>query len=230
MQTFLIVVGILFLMGVTVVAVGLAWLRKLAAKAASFVLRTGLDAVTEQAKADYAAPVRARLAGVTTRVNAVPTPSIWNAGSVILSAKTLGLELAEISEELDRLKAEDARAKANAITVEGTVLTPGEHLALPAPTEGEQPAASVQSDATTAEQPTKPHDEILAQFREEFVKPGNRGILDAWLTGAGEDTFIQYQLATDAVDRVEKTGRLSEVPHVYEGVPTLITWFPRQTS
>jgi hypothetical protein len=228
MQTFLIVLGILAVLGVSVVVVGIAFLRKLAAKAAYFVLRTGVDAVNSQAQADYAGPVRERLEAVNKRFKALPAPSIFNAGTIVLAAKELGLELAEISQELDRLKAEDARAKADAITVEATDVTPGAHLALPAPTtEGATPDAA--ATATDASAPAKSHDAVLAEFRAEFVKPGS-GVIDAWLTGAGDDTFIQYQLDAEvATSRVETAGRLSAVPHEYQGLPTIITWFPRQS-
>jgi hypothetical protein len=221
MQTFLIVLGILFLLGVSAVVVGIAFLGKLAAKAARFMLNTGVDALSAQAQADYAAPVRARFEALSKKAKGLPAASIFNAKSVVNSCKELGLELAEISQEMDRLKAEDQRAKAEAITLEATDVTPGAQLALPAPTDE---ATSAPADATA----TKSHDAILARFREEFVKPGS-GVVDAWLTGAGDDTFIQYQLDPEAaMGKVETAGRLSEVPHVYEGLSTIITWFPRQ--
>lgn len=228
MQTFLIVLGILFLTGLSVIALGLAFVRKLAAVAARFMLRTGLDALNGQAKALYAAPVRPRLEAVAKRVNDVPAASLWNAGRVLLSAKELGLELAQISQELDRLKVEDQRAQADAITIESTDATPAPVLALPAPPEG---TSSPATDATSAESPAaataQTHDEILAAFHDEFVKPGNRSVVDAWLTEAGGDTFIQYQLSMDAIERFEQTGSVSEVPSEYKGLPTVITWFPR---
>jgi hypothetical protein len=214
MQTFLVVIGILFACGVITIALIAAWVKKVAAAGALFVLRAGLEALNEKAKADSAAPVRARLEALNTRLNALPkTVSIWNAGTVLGSVKSIGTEMAEIAQELDRLQADDERAKAAAITVDSTVVTPGEQLALPAP-----------SDATNG----KSHDEILAEFRTEWVEPGNRGIVDAWLTGSGADTFIQYQLALSVADTAAETGKLPEVPNLYQGLCTLITWFPRE--
>lgn len=213
MQTFLIVVGILFACGILAVIALAAWVKKVAAKGAVYVMRQGLELVNEQGKAHYVtAAVRARLDALNTRVNAIPDVSIWNAKGILLSVKPIVTEMAEIAQEIERLKEEDQRAKEGAITVDATDVTPGAQLALPAP-------------STTPG--GKSNDEILADFKAEWVTPDNRGVVDAWIVGAGDDTFIQYQLSLDVADTAAETGKLPEVPHMYQGIATLITWFPR---
>jgi hypothetical protein len=217
MQTFLTIVGILFAVGLVGFIVLAAQLRKLAARGSLFLLKEGMGLINGKANEPYVTPeLRTRIDALNTRMKDLPAKaSIWNAGTIVGALKPMILEMASIGKELEQLAAEDEQAKAGAITVEATDVTPTPPLALlPAP------------EATLTE--GKSNEAILADFRREFVEHGNCGVVDAWLTGSGDDVFIQYQLSLDVADKAMETGKLTDVPMEYQGLPTLITWFPRE--
>ncbi len=78
--------------------------------------------------------------------------------------------------------------------------------------------------------PTTDNDAILARFKAAFVN-AEHGVVDAWLHPAGGDIFIEYQLdpANANLEPEELLNRLSKIPSEFEGLPTVITWFERET-
>ncbi len=66
--------------------------------------------------------------------------------------------------------------------------------------------------------PSVDFDQALANFKAKFCTPGSC-ILDAWIDAG----FIKYQVDPD---RLEDLGKL-EQRHMFEGVPTVITLWPK---
>lgn len=68
--------------------------------------------------------------------------------------------------------------------------------------------------------PIKSPEEILAEFKAEWVNKEGAGVLDAWL----DDGWIKYHLDPEVMmspDRVR-------VPFEYQGISTVLTLFPRE--
>lgn len=76
--------------------------------------------------------------------------------------------------------------------------------------------------------PGADHEASLKRFKEQFQKPEHY-VVDAWLRQVGDDVFIEYQLSTDLADLTpeEMMKKMGEIPREFEGLPTIITWFPR---
>lgn len=225
MQTFLIVIGVLFAILLSAaIAIGV-WLKVLAARGLLAFFKFGVAALKERAQAPYVGDdLRERVARLDKQTNDLPKPGLFSASRVLVRVKELSGELAEILQELDRLDAENApKPDDNAIVIDAAVL-PSAPLALPAP--GQTDAANLAGDANRPDgvEPPQPgdHDAILAEFRAEWIKPDS-GVIDAWLSPAAGEVFIEYRLSME----VATTMVLPAVPSVYKGLPTVITWFER---
>lgn len=64
----------------------------------------------------------------------------------------------------------------------------------------------------------------LASFKGEYVKPGS-GIKDAWVQFRNGQDWLVYQL-----NQAEIADMLPDVPAEYQGLTTVITWFPRDDA
>jgi hypothetical protein len=72
------------------------------------------------------------------------------------------------------------------------------------------------------------NDAILKRFKEAYQNPEHH-VVDAWLVQHGDDVFIEYQLNTDLADleAEEMMKAMGKIPREFEGLPTIITWFPK---
>lgn len=65
----------------------------------------------------------------------------------------------------------------------------------------------------------KSQDEILADFKAEWVKEGS-GVLNAWI----DRDFIVWQVDLERLD----PPNMPKVPGEYQGIPTVLTLFERE--
>lgn len=92
-----------------------------------------------------------------------------------------------------------------------------------APPAGEKPVADVDTDAVTDLETVVEIDEeaVLARFKEKYCVEGSI-VLDAWV----KEGFIQYYIAPDSLMSILN----SQIPGEFEGLPTLVTVFPRHSD
>ncbi|MBX9940916.1 MAG: hypothetical protein K2Y32_16765 [Candidatus Obscuribacterales bacterium] len=72
------------------------------------------------------------------------------------------------------------------------------------------------------------NDAILKRFKEAYQNAEHH-VVDAWLVQHGDDVFIEYQLNADLADleAEEMMKAMGKIPREFEGLPTIITWFPK---
>lgn len=70
---------------------------------------------------------------------------------------------------------------------------------------------------------------ILERFKQAYQNK-EHFVLDAWLEEVGE-TWIKYQLDANIsdLDAEEMMAQMRKIPAEFEGIPTILTWWPRQT-
>lgn len=70
---------------------------------------------------------------------------------------------------------------------------------------------------------------ILERFKKTYQND-EHFVLDAWLEEVGGEAWIKYQLNTDIadLDPEAQTKKMVEIPAEFEGIPTIITWWPRE--
>lgn len=204
MQTFLIVVGIILAIGIVGALFIVAKLRSLAVRGTTFLVKTGIAAIKETAQAEHISiNIRERISAVENEFNALPAPNFFNAKELVVAHMKMLETLAAIGKDMQAEDAEHRQNQPVIIDGEAVDVTPSEPLALlPAP-------------STTDEDP------IVAAFKAEWVKPEGF-ILDAWIEVRGEDRFLLYQLNPDM-----DVSDFGKVPAEFQGLPTVITWFPR---
>jgi len=204
MQTFLIVVGIILAIGVVGALFIIAKLRSLAVRGTTFLVRTGIAAIKETAQAEHISiNIRERIAEVEREFNALPAPNFFNAKELVVAHMKMLETLAAITKDMAAEDAEHRQNQPQVIEGEAVDVTVSEPLALlPPPT-------------VTSE------DSIVTAFKAEWMKPDGF-ILDAWIEERGEDRFLMYQLNPDM-----DMSDLGKVPGEFQGLPTVITWFPR---
>lgn len=68
---------------------------------------------------------------------------------------------------------------------------------------------------------------ILERFKQAYQNPEHY-VLDAWLIQVGDETWIKYQLETSIADLDPEVivNKMAGVPRVFEGMTTIITWWP----
>ncbi|HMX47401.1 MAG TPA: hypothetical protein PLC15_19295 [Candidatus Obscuribacter sp.] len=88
------------------------------------------------------------------------------------------------------------------------------------------PATTTSTTATGAN--AQDNDAILERFKAAY-KNSEHYVIDAWLVSVGDDVFIEYQLDTALSDLTpeEMMKKMGEIPREFEGLPTIITWFPK---
>ncbi len=207
MQTFLIIVGVIF--GLCFFGVVLVYykLKSLAARALLFFARKGVEGLKESAAADYVSQeIRDQVNDVEARLQKVPEPGFFSTSDVFSTVPGLMKEMGELNGKLEQLKKDHAPQVIDVPAQVVASLPAAELLALPAPA----PSAGKV-------------DETLAAFRAEFIKP-NSGVVDAWTSGQDANTVIVYQLSTTVAD----TNVMPNVPASYGDLPTVITWFARE--
>lgn len=84
------------------------------------------------------------------------------------------------------------------------------------------------SAAATGSNSQPDNDAILERFKAAY-KNSEHYVIDAWLVSVGDDVFIEYQLDTALADLTpeEMMKKMGEIPREFEGLPTIITWFPK---
>ena len=88
--------------------------------------------------------------------------------------------------------------------------------------------ASANTTAAAGSNSQPDNDAILERFKAAY-KNSEHYVIDAWLVSVGDDVFIEYQLDTDLSDLTpeEMMKKMGESPREFEGLPTIITWFPK---
>lgn len=88
--------------------------------------------------------------------------------------------------------------------------------------------ASANTTAAASSNSQPDNDAILERFKAAY-KNSEHYVIDAWLVSVGDDVFIEYQLDTALSDLTpeEMMKKMGEIPREFEGLPTIITWFPK---
>ena len=88
--------------------------------------------------------------------------------------------------------------------------------------------ASANTTAAAGSNSQPDNDAILERFKAAY-KNSEHYVIDAWLVSVGDDVFIEYQLDTALSDLTpeEMRKKMGEIPREFEGLPTIITWFPK---
>lgn len=70
---------------------------------------------------------------------------------------------------------------------------------------------------------------VLERFKKAYVNPEHY-VVDAWLVESVGETWLKYQLSTDLADLepTEMAAKMTAIPHEFEGLFTIITWFPKE--
>jgi hypothetical protein len=200
MQTFLIVVAVILASLVVAGAFVVAKLKQLTARAGLYLLKEGIKQVKLDAQADYVSE-QTRGQLADLEAEANKVPAPG-----LFSGKQVILAIAPLLKRLAEIKKDIDAAK-------------------PAPADD---ANVVIIDA----EPAKPtlaltdgsNDAKLAAFKAEWVKPGS-GIKDAWVEFKNGENWLVYQLDAEQI-----TDKLPGVPAEYDGLTTIITWFPRNEA
>ena len=86
--------------------------------------------------------------------------------------------------------------------------------------------ASANTTAAAGSNSQPDNDAILERFKAAY-KNSEHYVIDAWLVSVGDD--VEYQLDTALSDLTpeEMMKKMGEIPREFEGLPTIITWFPK---